>query len=339
MKKLYFTIIFLIGTIHLLKAGFYELDVSDKVINFSSYCKQGKITVFIMSQHGCKPCIYAKEFFMEQYANNKYVDVYYCMRTKNNEDLKYFQNRASTQMWGYIEAYTASPRIYIFSPTGNPQCILGSFKSEVVKDVMDGLLESMSYYKKELLSFANSDNSSSKSTNSKVIVEDCEDYITENTNLKKTLDNCSNDKKTLESEIKRLKSNISDYQKNNEILEHKNVQLKKTNENLHNEILLFSNEIKKGVSEITILNEKILQLTDSINNAIKETEKAEQSLSDTWYNLAKEYERQIESKQVKKEIKPFLINQAKLFYENAMHLGKECEKEYVNFKKKNQLID
>ena len=284
-----------------LKASFYELDVSEQVINFSSYCKQGKITVFIMSQDACSPCISAKNFFEQKYANYKNIDIYYCMRTKSKDDLREFQKRPSTIMWSFVEGYTSSPLIYFFGPTGNPRCIYSGFDKEKCTKAMEGLLEAMPYYKKELLVFGGGG--------------DCEEYIANNKNLKSTLDKCSNDKETLEYEKKQLDTNISRLQednevlqKSNELLEEKNIQLQKDNDDLK-------------------------------NGFIRETENSEQLLSNTWYKLAKEYEKQIETQKTNKKMKTFIINQIKIFYEKSMELGKNCNKEYESFKKKYKLVE
>ena len=131
------------------------IDVSEKVINFSSYCKSGKISIFEISEHGCQPCLACKEYLSDKNYDTNKVDIYYCLITKNNEDLKghKYENRPSNKMWSYLEGCTMPPYVYIFGPTKNPVRIINGFSPEKMDETINTLLKSLNYYQEDLVDF------------------------------------------------------------------------------------------------------------------------------------------------------------------------------------------
>ncbi|MDP3147487.1 MAG: hypothetical protein Q8N83_00020, partial [Ignavibacteria bacterium] len=134
-------------------ADFYNINVSEKVINFSSYCTSGKITIFIISEHGCMPCVECKNFMLSKKYDMKKMDVYYCLITKNLDDLRdhKYEKRLSNKMWSYIEGCTMPPYIYIFGPTKNPISIINGFQPEVIESNIKSLIKSLQYYNSNLV--------------------------------------------------------------------------------------------------------------------------------------------------------------------------------------------
>lgn len=306
LKKQLFILLLLVSQINELKAGFFEIDASETVINFSSYCTIGKITVFVMSQHRCNPCINAKEFFKTNYSNNKTVDVYYCLITKDNADLESFKKRPSNIMWGYVETYKSSPRVYFYTPSGNQYGYIDGFDRKKSEDVMNSMLKNMSYFNRELVSFNNSDNRQEK-------------RISVNNKHKNSLDNYSNYNETQENENNQLNYHLTILQNENEKLQEYNLKL--------------INEINSKDIIVEELNNQIQQLSTS-NIEIQEQN---EQIANSWYLLAKNYEKQLESKKVKKNFRVFIINQAQYFYEKSLQQGGNCHIEYNEFKQKYKL--
>jgi len=224
MKRIIFVLLISILSLHPLLPNFYEIDVSEKVVNFASYCKDGKITVFIISQHGCVPCYNAKEYLKKNY-NMKEIDVYYCVLSKTQRDLdsRQFEERESNKIWSYIEGCSRLPRIYIFGQTRNPATIINGFDPERIDNTIKSLLESHNYYKNSLV-----DNKLSFSSNAEI-------------------ENLKSESKKLKGENIELKNKITQLKKDS-------IELTKENEKLGNDIQKQADEnkkIKEKIKEIT----------------------------------------------------------------------------------------
>jgi hypothetical protein len=89
------------------------------------------------------------------------VDIYYCLITKNLDDLAHhkYENRESNKMWSYIEGCTSPPYIYIFGPAGNPTSIIESFSPDKISKNIDVLLETISYFRINSVDYKNNGNS------------------------------------------------------------------------------------------------------------------------------------------------------------------------------------
>lgn len=144
-------------------ANVYTIDVSEKVINFGSYCKKGRISIFVISEHGCIPCEACKKHLKDQQYDMKLVDIYFCVLSKSIEDLRShrFESRPSNKMWSYLEGCTTPPYIYIFGPTRNPVSIMTGYEPDKIDNNMDQLLDAMKYYRANLVD----DNKNAKVSN------------------------------------------------------------------------------------------------------------------------------------------------------------------------------
>lgn len=101
------------------------LDISEKSLAFSRVATVGKVSIFIISAHWCRPCRVLKDYLETELEtgniDSRYVDIYYCLVTKNNseseEDLAQRQAyRHIRDIDGLVKVY---PTTYILAPTTN----------------------------------------------------------------------------------------------------------------------------------------------------------------------------------------------------------------------------
>ena len=128
------------------------IDASETVIDMRSYCKSGKINIFIISVHGCDVCKASKEELLQKNYDKEKIHIFYCMVTKNENDATShsFENRPSNKMWGYMEGCTSPPYFYMFGPSGNPLSITEHDVEKVFTNTEE-LLKSWNYYNSNLV--------------------------------------------------------------------------------------------------------------------------------------------------------------------------------------------
>lgn len=101
------------------------LDISEKSLAFSRIAEVGKVSLFIISAHWCKPCEVLKNQLIKELEvgniNPEYVDIYYCLVTKNaSEGISDLEQRQAYRhlrdIDGLVEVF---PTTYIVAPTTN----------------------------------------------------------------------------------------------------------------------------------------------------------------------------------------------------------------------------
>lgn len=134
--------IFLVSPILKGQSKIIEMDVSDKVINFSSYCKPGKVTIFEISTPGCRPCETLKKFLEDQNYDTAKVTIYHLVIGKGS----------ATDMWGY-EGISVVPVLHFYSPKKNCVKILRptdkDYSNEKINYIITSLIEYTNVYFKK----------------------------------------------------------------------------------------------------------------------------------------------------------------------------------------------
>jgi hypothetical protein len=126
------------------------------VINFPSYCEQGKISIFIISTYGCAPCAACFEHLADRYKNKMdLVNIYDVLINKETDgksvNADEYNNRPSITMWSFIEGCITPPKIYIFNQTGNPISITIGYDKEKIDKNIDMLINSAKYYRPNIV--------------------------------------------------------------------------------------------------------------------------------------------------------------------------------------------
>ncbi len=133
------------------QAQIKNLELRNKVINLSSYTKNGHITVFIFSIYGCIPCKKVEVELENRYSKRKNFDIYSC-NLGNESDVKNWNVYKKTSVpayWSQIERIYCFPTIYIYGPAGNLSYKFANIDSQMFEEIIssiDNLLNNLSYY-------------------------------------------------------------------------------------------------------------------------------------------------------------------------------------------------
>ncbi|MEL6699662.1 MAG: LysM peptidoglycan-binding domain-containing protein [Bacteroidota bacterium] len=140
--------------------GIFEINSTRKSLAFSKVARVGKVSLFILSTHWCKPCYYLKDdlkaLIREGKIDQNYVDIYYCMLTENtSQSLESLNMKGAYRNYKYVDLLTESfPTTYILTPTTNCYAIVkGHRTEEIYKHIGNLVRASKEYFNADYLEF------------------------------------------------------------------------------------------------------------------------------------------------------------------------------------------
>ena len=151
MNKIIVALYFFLSLCISTKADWYEIDAWDKVINFSSVAKYGKVSIFILSTSWCVPCKILKDVLKNQNYDMSKVDIYIINMAPEGHTFEELKKTKSFKIWQGIEGLKSWPTVYITNQINNIKAVFNDKGDDDdlisrINRIVNSYLENQDYY-------------------------------------------------------------------------------------------------------------------------------------------------------------------------------------------------